>query len=397
MQVSDLNFLVVEDNDFQRHWLKVMLNNIGATNVYQAADGQEALQILANKQNAIDISFIDLNLPGMDGMELMRHMSKQDRAPSIVLASALAPSLIFSVKTMSQAYGVNLLGSIEKPATPETILNLISLHQSLTETGSHRDLPSMSLDEIRLGLQNNEFEPFFQPKLEFATGKINGIEAFARWRHPEHGVLPPASFLTPIQNAEEIARLDFLMFRKVLDAYRNLQKKNPDLLVSINISAASCADSAFVENILAYANQQPLELKKISFEISESAAVANVPDLLENLVRLRMKGFGISIDEYGTAHSSIQHLLRIPFSELKIDRSMILGPKNSPSLEIALGLSIELCRRLDCRSVAVGVETKHDWKLLKKLGCDYAQGYYIAHPMDEDALSLWMKEWEHFF
>ncbi len=397
MQVSELNFLIVEDNDFQRHWLKVMLSNIGATSIYQAADGQEALHILTNKQNAIDISFIDLNLPGMDGMELIRHMSKQERSPSIVLASALAPSLIFSVKTMSQAYGVNLLGSIEKPATPDTILNLISLHQSLPEGGTKREMPSMCLEEIRRGLLNEEFEPFFQPKVEFATGKVNGVEAFARWRHPEHGVLPPASFLPSVQNTEEIAQLDFLIFRKVLNAHQNLQKQHANLLASINISAISCADPRFVENILAYANQHQLEPNKIAFEVSESAAVANAPNFLENLVRLRMKGFGISLDEYGTAHSSIQHLLRIPFSELKIDRSMILGPKDSPSLEIALDLSIELCRRLDCRSVAVGVETKHDWDLLQRLGCDYAQGYYIAHPMDEEALSLWMKEWADFF
>lgn len=117
MQVSDLNFLVVEDNDFQRHWLKVMLSNVGATKIYQASDGHEALKILRDADSAIDISFIDLNLPGMDGMELIRHMSKQERSPSIVLASALAPSLIFSVETMSKAYGVNLLGSWIRPCT----------------------------------------------------------------------------------------------------------------------------------------------------------------------------------------------------------------------------------------------------------------------------------------
>jgi EAL domain-containing protein (putative c-di-GMP-specific phosphodiesterase class I)/ActR/RegA family two-component response regulator len=397
MQVSDLNFLVVEDNDFQRHWLKVMLNNIGATNVYQASDGQQALQILKEKKNRIDISFIDLNLPGMDGMELIRHMSKQERAPSIVLASALAPSLIFSVKTMSKAYGVNLLGAIEKPATPDTILNLVDLHRSLPTADKLDDIPHICIDEIRHGLLNDQFEPFFQPKVELTSGKITGVEAFARWRHPEYGVLPPASFLGPLQDANEIIRLDLLIFKKVLDAFQNLQKHEPEITVSVNTSAISCADPAFVENILAYASGRKIESKKISFEISESAAVRNAPNFLENLVRLRMKGFGISIDEYGTAHSNVQHLLRIPFSELKIDRSMILGPKDNPSLEIALDLSIELCRRLDCHSVAVGVETKQDWDLLQKLECEYAQGFYIAHPMEEDALALWMKEWAHFF
>lgn len=397
MQVSDLNFLVVEDNDFQRHWLNVMLSNIGATNIHQAADGYAALQILKDKKNAIDISFIDLNLPGMDGMELIRHMSKQECAPSIVLASALAPSLIFSVKTMSKAYGVNLLGSLEKPANPDTILNLIALHTSLPKTGNPGDMPCIDPEDLRRGLSNEEFEPFFQPKVDLASGKVKGIEAFARWHHPRHGLLTPAAFLKSLQEENEITRLDLLIFKKVLDSYQALRMQDPDLAVSINISAASCADPGFVDSVLAYAAERQLDLKTISFEVSESDAAKNAPDFLENLIRLRMKGFGISIDAYGTAHSSIRHLLRIPFSELKIDCSMILGQDDSPSLEIALGLSIELCRRANCHSTAVGVETKNDWDLLQKLKCEYAQGYYIAHPMEEEALSLWMKEWAQFF
>ncbi len=397
MQVSELNFLVVEDDDFQRHWLKVMLHNIGATNIYQASDAYKALQILKDQSNPIDITFIDLNLPGMDGMELIRHMSKHECSPSIVLASALAPSLIFSVKTMSKAYGVNLLGSIEKPATPETILNLINLHQSLPKNGKDQNAPCISLAEIQSGLSKDEFEPFFQPKVELASGKVKGVEAFARWRHPRHGLLSPGSFLAPLQEAQETALLDLLMFKKVLNVFQNLRQQEPDLSASINISAISCANPDFVESILAYAGKQQIDVKNIGFEISESAVVKNPPDFLENLVRLRMNGFGITIDEYGTAHSSVQHLLRTPFSELKIDRSMIQATNDSPSLEIALDLSIELCRRLDCHSAAVGVETKKDWDLLQRLGCNYAQGYYIAHPMEEEALLLWMQEWRQFF
>lgn len=397
MQVSELNFLVVEDNEFQSHWLKVMLSNIGATKIFQAADGNEALRLLKDESNPIDISFIDLNLPGMDGLELIRHMSKQERAPSIILASALAPALIFSVETMSKAYGVNLLGSIEKPATPEILLDLISRHQAAFNTANPKDFLAIDHEEIRRGLLQDEFVPFFQPKVELASGKVKGLEAFARWRHPERGVLPPAFFLDSLRNTNEIDQLDLVIFKKVLGAYENLRGLNPDLQVAINLSAASCANSDFIEKILSYADLGQLDLANISIEIPESAAVENCPSFLENLVRLRMKGFGVSIDEYGTAHSSVQHLMRVPFSELKIDRSMISGPKCSPALEIALGLSIELCRRLDRASVAVGVETRNDWELLQKLGCNFAQGYYIAHPMEQDALSLWMKEWAEFF
>lgn len=238
MQVSELSFLVVEDNDFQRHWLKVMLNNVGATNVFQASNGNEALRILKDNKNAIDISFIDLNLPGMDGMELIRHMSKQERSPSIVLASALAPSLIFSVETMSKAYGVNLLGSIEKPAMPDTILNLIGLHKTLPRAATDQHAPRIALADILEGLAKKEFQPFFQPKVELGSGKVKGIEAFARWHHPQLGLLYPASFLPALLESQEIAQLDLLMFEKVLNTYQNLQRHDPSLEVSMNISAS---------------------------------------------------------------------------------------------------------------------------------------------------------------
>lgn len=397
MQVSELNFLIVEDNEFQSHWLKVMLSNIGATSIFQASDGNEALPILKNKKNAIDISFIDLNLPGMDGMELIRHMSKQDPSTSIILSSALAPSLIFSVETMSKAYGVKLLGSVEKPATPETLLNLINRHQPLSNIGNDQDSLNISQDEIRRGLKEDEFVPFYQPKVELASGKVKGVEVFARWRHPKRGILSPDCFLASLQSAKEIDQLDLIICKKVIESFESLRMLNPDVHVSINLSPAACASQEFIEKLLSYADAGQFDLTNISFEIPESAAVENCPNFLENLVRLRMKGFGISIDKYGTAHSSVQQLLRVPFSELKIDRSMICDLGDSPALEIALGLGIELCRRLDCASVAVGVETRSDWDMLQKLGCNYAQGYYIAHPMEKDALAVWMKEWAEFF
>ncbi|OGQ58746.1 MAG: hypothetical protein A3J24_01780 [Deltaproteobacteria bacterium RIFCSPLOWO2_02_FULL_53_8] len=398
MQIADLRFLVAEDDEFQRHWLVIMLTNLGAKHIVEAVDGRAALAIFQNKDQPIDISFIDLNMPGMDGMELIRHMSKEEHPSSIILASALAPSLVFSVQTMSKAYGVNLLGAIEKPATPETLLALINLYQSPHAKREPQTIvPAFTLADIQLGLKNKEFEPLFQPIVEFATGQIKGAEAFARWKHPHHGWVLPAAFIPLLEKNGEMDALDWLIIEKSIVACRNWHEQGYPISVSINLSPSSLSDPDFAEKIIAYTSLQTLESKYAVFEVTELATTTSLPCFLENLVRLRMNGFGLSVDDYGLGHSSMQELMRIPFSELKIDRSFVVGASQNQSLELVLSMSLELCRKLDRHSVAVGVETRQDWDLLLKRGCTYAQGYYIAKPMENDALPEWMKEWSEFF
>jgi EAL domain-containing protein (putative c-di-GMP-specific phosphodiesterase class I)/ActR/RegA family two-component response regulator len=398
MQIADLRFLVAEDNEFQRRWLTVMLTNLGAKHVIEVSNGYTALDALRNKNQAIDISFIDLNMPGMDGMELIRHMSNEEHPSSIILASAMAPSLVFSVQTMSKAYGVNLLGAIEKPATPETLLALINLHQPQQAAPLLRaaDL-HFTIDEITEGLRKGEFEPLFQPKVEFATGHVKGAEAFARWRHPQHGMVPPAVFMPVLEAHGETEALAWAVIEQSVAACRKWNAQGFAIPVSINLAPSCLMQPDLAERIIDYIAKQGVPPEHIAFEITESAVQTVAPPFLENLVRLRMKGFGLTVDDYGTGHSSMQELLRIPFSELKIDRSFVVGASQNQSLEAILDVSLELCRKLDRQSVAVGVETRQDWDLLLNLGCICAQGYYIAKPMEGDALPAWMKEWAEFF
>jgi EAL domain-containing protein (putative c-di-GMP-specific phosphodiesterase class I)/AmiR/NasT family two-component response regulator len=397
MQIADLRFLVAEDNEFQRRWLTVMLTNLGAKQVVEATNGREALGILRDKAQAIDISLIDLNMPGMDGMELIRHISNEEHPSSIVLVSAMAPSLVFSVQTMSKAYGVNLLGAIQKPATPEPLLALIQLHQPQQAKPTNLAARTFTFAEILHGLENDEFEPLFQPIVEFETGLVKGAEAFARWRHPQHGLLTPPSFMPVLEENAEMAALAGVVIKKSIAACRSWHEQGFPIYVSINLSPSSLAQQGASEEIIEYAAQEGIEPECVVFEVNESAAIASVPHFLENLVRLRIKGFGLSVDDYGTGRSSMQEMLRIPFSELKMDRSFVVGASQDASLQAVLSVSLDLCKRLDRTSVAVGVETKQDWDFLLNLGCTYAQGYYIAKPMEGDALPTWMKEWAEFF
>jgi EAL domain-containing protein (putative c-di-GMP-specific phosphodiesterase class I)/CheY-like chemotaxis protein len=397
-EIANLHFLIAEDDEFQRRWLAVMLAKLGAQHIAEAENGRIALDILQNKTQPVDISFIDLNMPDMDGIELVRHLAKSDHATAIVLTSALGSALLFSVETMSKAYGVHLLGSFEKPATPEVLQDLIAQYQPPhLRSSAHAALPAFTLDDIRQGLRQDQFEPFFQPKVELATGKVVGVEAFVRWRHPRYGKVAPPAFIPVLEAGGHMETLTWAVIAKSVAACRAWHDQGLMLSVSINLSATSLAEAGLAEKILAHIAEHGIDTQYVNFEITELIAMTDVPVCLENLARLRMKGFGLSVDDYGTGHSNMQQLLRIPFLDLKIDRSFVAGAAQNKAMEIALSSSLDLARKLRRNSVAVGVETREDWDLLRGLGCTYAQGYYIAKPMERDAVPGWIAEWSQFF
>lgn len=396
MQIADLHFLVAEDHSFQRRSLVRILNNLGARNVVEAVDGRAALEVFQNRILPIDICIVDLNMPGMDGMELIRHLAEANSRVSMILASALDRTLIASVETMVKAYGITLLGAIEKPATIEKLQNLINLYQApaALSKSSQPALPRFALEEIAHGLQAKQFEAFFQPKVELASGRVIGVEALARWRHPHYGLVAPAAFIQTMERHGLIDRLTWVVIENSVAACSAWSDLGLPLSVSINLSLTSLEKPGFADQVIEYLAQRRIDAGCFIFEVTESVAMADVPHCLENLARLRMKGFGLSIDDYGTGYSSMQQLLRIPFTELKIDQSFVSGASDNEALISILGSSLELARKLNLQTVAEGVETEQDWDLLKELGCLHAQGYFIAKPMPGAEFPDWIRRWK---
>jgi len=399
MPLADLTYLVVEDNEFQRRWLLAMLANLGASRIVEAGDGRKALTLMQDRQQPIDICIIDLNMPGMDGMELIRHMAKSANPVSIILASTLDPSLMFSVASMSQAYGVNLLGTITKPVTPESLEAMIARYVAPpTRQQAMADAQAQpTLEEILQGLQEDQFVPYFQPKVALASGKVKGVEAFARWEHPQHGLITPSAFLPLLEASGKIDVLSWSIIRKSAAACRALHDAGHPISVSINLASQPLGELEFADHFSTCMATNGAAPEHITIEITESASRTEMPVFLENLVRLRMNGFVLAVDDYGTGGTSMQHHLRIPFSELKIDRSFVVGAAQNEALGLALASSLELAQKLKRESTAVGVETRQDWDFLQNLGCTNAQGYYIAKPMEFNALPGWIDEWSQFF
>ena len=394
MLARELAFLVVEDHDFQRGMTVRMLEGLGARAVYAASDGREALQLLASVAAQPDIILTDLNMPGMDGIEFIRHLGLARNGASMIVVSALERSLLSSVATMARAYGVNLVGFVEKPVTPRKLEELISRRRPAATLPYERRTPLIEVDDILRGLAADEFEPFFLAKVEVVTSRVVGAEALARWRHPEHGCLGPASFLRALEESGNIDALFRRILAKALAACRRMRDSGHLAITCVNLSLKQLGDPHLADEITAAVRSAGLAAGDIALEVSESAATDNMGPALENLARLRMKGFTLAIDDYGTGYASLEQLTRIPFSELKIDQSFVRQANHQESAKVILESSIDLARTLDITAVAEGVETQAQWNLLSELKCDAAQGYFIGRPLPIDDFLQWLRSWE---
>jgi EAL domain-containing protein (putative c-di-GMP-specific phosphodiesterase class I) len=256
----------------------------------------------------------------------------------------------------------------------------------LTQT----DALSFTVEEIVQGIRNDEFEPFFQPKVELASGRIKGAEALARWRHPQKGIVAPYAFVGSLEDHNQIDKLTWLILSKSVDFCCEWRTASGlDVSVSVNVSPKSLADVNFADRVTDLVKRKSLDCQNIILEVTESAATTEIGHSLETLSRLRMKGFGLSIDDYGTGYSSLQQLARIAFTEIKLDQSFIRGAATQQAARTILESSIDMAKKLGILTVAEGIETEEDWDLLRELGCDLAQGYLIAKPAESGEFMAW--------
>lgn len=399
MEIASMHFLVAEGEPVQRELLVGMLRHLGAQHITTASDGLSALRLLEiGLTPPVNIALMDLSLPGMDGLEVIRRLAQVDCRVGIIVIGAHSADVLFSVETMAEAYGVDMLGSSAKPISSARLQELVALYnEPSTEPQPEPELPEFTFAEVGRGLQAREFDPFFQPKIELETGAVRGLEMFARWRHPQHGVLGPAAFVPVLESVRRIDFLDWSMIEKSVAACRNLHDKGIPISFSINVDPSTLAHPQFIAQITACLERHRILPDYITFEITESSVLTTNPHFLERLLRLRMMGFGLAIDDYGTGRSNLQLLAAIPFSELKIDRSFVDGASRKRAISTVLKSYLGLARSLSRQACAVGVETKQDWDFLQGLGCTYAQGYYIASPMPVDDIPGWLNDWKHFF
>ena len=397
VRIADLSFLVVDEQVFQRNVLIQLLRDSNAKFVLSAPSTRDGLQMLKALPGPVDVVIVDLQISALDTLEFVRHVGAGRHATSVIVTSALERSVLACVDAMAAAYGVTLLGAAEKPITARRMGELLRHHAAAPDTSSRArsESASFTLEEIVDGLENGEFEPFFQPIVELSTWRMTGVEALARWRHPQQGIVLPSAFIGPLEETGRIHMLLRSILRQGAAFARGLREAGHECTLAVNLTLPSLLDLTLVEQIAGVAASQGLEPGSIILEIGESVATTDAGAALENLARLRMKGFGLAIDDYGRGMSSVEKLARVPFTQIKIDQPLLPRAERHESARLVFEASLDLARRLGMKAVAQGVETQAECDLLVQLQCDMVQGDYVAKPMARAACMTWLREFAH--
>jgi EAL domain-containing protein (putative c-di-GMP-specific phosphodiesterase class I) len=253
--------------------------------------------------------------------------------------------------------------------------------------------PEITLEEIWNGIAQDQFFPHFQPKVILRGMQLMGVEALMRWKHAEHGVLSAGSFLPLIADNFLFDDLTAIMLDKSVGQCRKWRRQGLDVQISLNLSPILLLTPGLADRIEAKIIEHGVEHENLVIEVPEAALAHDIQIALDSLLQLRVRGFGLAIDDFGTAQCSREQLERIPATELKIDRRMLAGAAHNAPLRVALKRGLDMARELNLKAVAEGVETREEWELVNELGCDMAQGYFIARPMPGDDLLAWKQAW----
>ncbi len=393
-----LTLMVVEDNDFQRAVAVKVLEDLGCDAVLSASDGDEALRLIVNHPDRVHIVLSDLDMPGMDGVEFLRHLAEGRIADSVVVTSVLDDALIYTVEQMVREYGIQVLKSVSKPVTRAKVLRMLSQYRKEHKPYNFvYNSSEFSPDEVTNGLDNDEFEVWYQPKVRVSDGAWVSSEALARWRHPDHGVVMPGRFVDVMEKNDLIGRLTWRQVHIIVKNLYEWKMSGRDLSVAINFSPVLMDDVDSPHKLEAILSHYGLAPCRITLELTEAVLVTNVARCLETAARFRMKGFHLSIDDFGTGFSNQSQLNRLPFTELKVDRSFVHHIDQRKQARTIVSSNIDLASKLKMKSVAEGVETIAEWQVLEGLGCDLIQGYLIAKPMPIEALTAWEVAWAEQF
>lgn len=388
------SILLVDDDAFMLDLQSRMLRTMGYGDVSSAGSGVLALEALRRGERSVDVIICDLNMPGMDGIEFLQSVNAGPCSSSVILLSGEGARIMHTVQKLLAGGRLTVLGALEKPARQDSLRALLNLWGPATASAPKPEPLHIAEAEVWQAIHDDQWLLHYQPKVSILTGALCGVEALVRWNHPRHGLVYPDSFITVAEQCGAIDRLTEWVLRAGTRQLADWSAQGLPMQVAINLSMDNLRAPDFARRVGSIVRAAAVSPQDITLEITESRAMSPLPAPLESLVRLRLQRFKLSIDDFGTGHSSLAQLRDVPFTELKIDRSFVHGAHANQLIRPMLDSSIGIAKRLGMVAVAEGVETEQDWLLLREIECDVAQGYFIGRPMPEEQLEGWMSQWQ---
>ncbi|MGE0030922.1 MAG: EAL domain-containing protein [Steroidobacteraceae bacterium] len=391
--LAGIRILVLDDEPVALVLMERMLANLGFANVRTFDLGERALAWLTGSGQAVDLVVLDLNMPGMDGVEFLRNLVELNFAGGVILASGEDEPIQQAAETLIQAHRITALGHLHKPVQPEALTALIEQWRVRVRSSRRGVARSYASEDVARAIANREFVNHYQPVVAVATGAVVGVETLVRWQHPADGMVYPDRFIGVAEEHGHIDGLTQVVLEGAIAQARSWLNAGLRLRVSVNVSMDNLTALAFPDVLARQVASAELSASDIVLEITESRLMPGLVTVLDVLTRLRLKRFRLSIDDFGTGHSSLAQLRDIPFDQLKVDRGFVHGAAGNEKKRAICDASLRLARQLGIEVVAEGVEDADDWQFLRQKGCDYAQGYFIARPMPGPELLSWIDRW----
>lgn len=337
-------------------------------------------------------------LPDSDQFEAMRQAKR--------IQQALEQPISIDDQTVDLGAGIGISGYPDHGQNSDTLLSTaevamyvakrrgssIVIYDPSIDKSSQESLSLLS--ELRRALDRNEFLLYAQPKVDMASGRVVGAEALVRWIHPEKGFIGPDSFIPFAETTGFVSMLTTWMLGQAGALCAELEQKGIKLKFSVNLSTRDLLDQELPGRVADILARNRLSPASMCLEITESAIMDDPVRAQLTLERLHSMGVELAIDDFGTGYSSLAYLKRLPVDELKIDKSFVLNMEHDADDAKIVKSTIDLGHNMGLRVVAEGLETLPVWHLLRQMGCDQAQGYYLSKPMPGDKLIAWLEQWK---
>jgi EAL domain-containing protein (putative c-di-GMP-specific phosphodiesterase class I) len=369
--MTDNRLLIVDDEPA----IGAFIGRIAANAGYEIMAVSTADKFLQHVRNWRPTHIMmDLQMPLVDGPTLLSHLAAEKCTAGITLISGVDRSVVEAAARVAKARGLKVTGVLTKPMRAAELLAALNAIRN--------EDPWLTAASISQALTAQEFRLVYQPKMELQSAEIIGFEALIRWQHPTRGAIPPLDFIPFAESSAVIDQLTQWLSMTACQQLRAWEDGGITASVALNISARNLHEVRLPDVLESHCRAVGLPPSRVTLELTETASMQDAVQMMDVLSRLRIKGFKLSIDDFGTGYSSLVQLHRLPFNEIKIDRTFVSDCTTSAESRSIVRLVIDLAKALGMQSVAEGVENAATMDLLRELGCDQAQGYYISRPLE---------------
>ncbi|WP_404341499.1 EAL domain-containing protein [Pseudoalteromonas mariniglutinosa] len=396
MTKSARHILVVDDSKAILVVMQAILNELGIHHITTCLDANEALEKIKKAPSFFDAVFTDLNMPEMDGMELIRHLGAIKYNGAIAIISEMDAKVIDLAADLARKNNAHLIGNIAKPVQLNQVNMLL---QKLEHLACHTERPDSPISEAMLlhAISHNEITPFYQPKINRHSKRVESIEVLARIiTNSDKEIILPERFICVAEDLDLINLITFQLFEKATADFSEIKERfDGQLKLAFNLSPCQLEDLSCPDKLALILHLNHLTPREVILEITEQYALCSSAQL-ETLNRLRMRGFDISLDDFGTGFTNINQLKTLPFTEIKIDRTLISNIETDQFSQVIVSSLVNIAIQEDLSIVAEGIERPEELDYLERYKeFVLMQGYLLCRPKSKHDFLAWSLSWQN--